>query len=175
MPLSNLDIIRSRIQDYAKAEDIFDYGDGLKTRFNLPHKNIMSATALVVVGGTAYSATAATFNVSGYVTFSSIIPLNTAVNFQYVQSTFSDDEIGYFTASGGGSVAGAALLAIRALRFDGLKRARWMASNGTQFDSTNAITELGRIESALKAELEEDAALAGGSVIGWSEGQQDFL
>lgn len=172
MTLPTADQVRLRIQDPAKPAYVIQYGDGVTTRFNLDHNNITSGTAYVMVGGTAWSATGATFNVSGFVTFSSIVSANSGVRFDYVYSTFSDAEIGHFTAVGG-SVPGAALQALRALRFDGLKRARWMGSDASQYDDTMAINELARMESALRTEVEEEA-IAGGSFIGWGETQEDY-
>ncbi len=174
MPLSTAQQVRSRIQDYPKYADYTRYGDGTASRFTLEHTNLVTPTAYVAPGGTAWSATGCTFNsaaIPAYVDFSATIPRDTAVRVSYQWTVFSDDEIGHFTAVGV-NVAGAALEAIRALRFDGLKRARWMSPDGGQFDDTNAISELGRIESALKVELEENA-IVGGSIYSWSETQGD--
>ena len=173
MPLATADAVRLRIQDQARPAYEVRYGDGITTRFELPHRNITSATGYVQPGGTAWSGTASvTFDVSGFVEFTTIIPNNSAVNFRYVYSVFSDAEISHFTAVGG-NVAGAALEAVRALRFDGLRRAKWAASDGTQYDDTAALQALDRLESALRLEAQE--ASSAGDLTSWGERQEEYL
>lgn len=172
MALTTGDQVRTRIQDQYKYFDNTYLGDGTATRFVVPYTNVQSATAFVAAGGTAWSATGCTINASGYVDFSGIISANTAWRIAGHWSVFSDDEIGWFTAVGG-NVPGAALQAVRALWFDGLKRKRWMSPDGTQVDDAAAINLLRQIESALRVEVSEDA-IAGGSLASWGEKQEDY-
>lgn len=173
MTLTLIEQVRLRINDQAKAAYSYDYGDGQKVRFELPYRNVLSGTAYVSLGGTAWSATGATFNTTGFVTFTSPIPANSGVAFDYTYSVFGDSEIGQFTAVGG-SVPGAALEAIRTLRFDGLRRARWASPDGASYDDTTVIGELGRLESALLFEIESNA-IAGGAITSWGEQQESYL
>jgi len=176
-PLTTAIQVRGRIQDPHLRHDMSFDGDGRASAFALPHRNVQSASAFVYVtaaGGTpltGWSATGATFDGSGFVTFDAVPSAASSLRAVYVHSTFSDDEIGHFTAVGG-SVVGAAIEAVRWLRFDGLKRAAWAAGDGTTFDDTKAIAELDRIEKALIAERDEGEI--GGALYGWGETQGDF-
>ena len=127
---------------------------------------------MITAPTTGWSATAATFNASGIVSFSGTISANTAFRTTYVQSVFSDEEIGHFTAVGG-NVNGAALEAVHALMFDSTKRSRWMAPDGSQYDDTMAMQALRDIHSALKTELIGDAIVEG-VMQGWSLNQGDY-
>jgi len=172
MTLSTAQQVRLKIQDLpAVANDTY-YGDGTATLFLLPHRNLTSGTAYVPIGGTAWTATGAVFDASGYVQFSGILPAGSAFRVQYVHSVFSDEEIGHFTAAGG-TVNGAALQAIEALMFDSLKRARWMAPDGTQFDDTQAQGQLLRMYEVLGQQAKEEA-IAGGAVESWGMEQENY-
>lgn len=174
MALDTARQVRLRIQDIPQPADRVLYGDGTAVRFPLEHRNLTSGTAYVGIGSppTAWSATGGvTFNVSGFVQFTNIISANTAFRVEYVHSVFSDEEIGHFTAVGG-SVAGAALEACRALMFDGLKRARWMSPDGTQYDDTQANQALRNLESALKYEVEQEV-FGYGAVHSWTVEQEN--
>ncbi len=172
--LTTADQIRLRIQDQAKPADTTLHGDGTAVRFGFDHANITSGTAYVGLGNppTAWSATGCTFDSTGFVEFSAIHSANSAFRIVYVHSVFSDDEIGHFTAVGG-SVPGAALEACRTLMFDSLKRARWMAADGSQYDDTMAMNFIGKLESTLRKELEE-SAIAGGAIYSWAEQQEHY-
>lgn len=173
MTLTLLQAVRGRIQDPFRAASVVLYGDGITTRFDLTHSNIQSGTAYVQPGGTAWSATAgATFNTTGFVTFTDRVSANSAIRLDYVHSVFSDTELGYFTGIGG-NVPGAALEAVRWLLFDGLKRMRWMSPDGAMADDTAAIGLLRALESGLKYEIEQDAT-SGGSLDSWGESQQNW-
>jgi hypothetical protein len=164
MALTTAQQVRLRIQaPWQRGEEI-QYGDGIASGFKLaqgqPYSTIISATASIV--NTGWSATGCTIDESnGYVTFSGVISANSAVRFDYLWSVFSDDEIEYFTAVGG-NVPGAALEAVRALMFDGLKRANWQTPDGTRYDDTRAIDLLKALEERLQAEVERADGPAGG-------------
>lgn len=177
MTLTTAEQVRLRIQDLPAVADLTFYGDGKDSAFGLTrgaadYRNLTSASAFVLATGGAWSATGATFNVSGYVTFSGVISAQTAFRARFVYSTFSDAEIGHFTAVGG-SVAGAALEAVNALRFDALKRARWAAPDGSQYDDTRAVGALEVLYNDLQTELTQ-AQVADGGFASWAEGQNEW-
>lgn len=174
MTLTTAQQVRLRIQDQTRAADVVFYGDGTAVRFGLEQTNISSGTAYVGLGNppTAWSATGCTFNTTGWVEFSAIFSANTPFRATYTHSVFSEDEIGHFTAVGG-NVVGAALEACRTLMFDSLKRARWMSPDGSQYDDTQAMNYIQKLEWALKNELEE-SAIAGGSIHSWALEQENY-
>jgi hypothetical protein len=171
MALTTAQQVRLRIQDQPRIADVQRYGDGSGSAFQLDHLNITSATGYIMVsaGGTpptGWSATAATFNSSGYVTFSAVPSANSALRFRYVHSVFSEDEIDHFTAVGG-NVNGAALEAVQTLMFDGLRRSKWAAPDGSEHDDTHAMKLLNDIYDKLKNEQQQEA-IAGGGLHSWA-------
>lgn len=176
MTLTTAQQVRLRIQDIPQVFDLEWNANGSATEYQLQqgaaaYRNITSATAYVPAAG-VWSATGATFNVSGYVAFSGVVSANSAIRARGVHSVFSDDEIGHFTAVGG-SIPGAALEAARALQFDALKRAAWAAPDGTTFDDTKALDVLNGIIAECKDELDTEAIGEGGFA-SWSLGQGDW-
>jgi len=172
MTLTTAQQVRFRIQAPWQRGTEMHYGDGTASGFQLaqgaPYSTLISATASVINAG--WSATGCTFDTDlGYVLFSGIISAQTAVRFDYQWSVFSEDEIGYFTAVGGG-VPGAALEAVRVLLFDAQKRARWQTPDGTQYDDTKAIDLLLEMEKRLQTEVDRADGPAGGFE-SWSVGQ----
>ena len=164
--------VRLRIQDLPAIADSTHEFDGSASIFSLPQRNLTSGTAFVTTTAGAWTATGATFDTSGFVTFSGIGSAHSAYRVRYVYSTFSDDEIGHFTAVGG-SVDGAAKQAVWALMFDGVKRAKWAAPDGTSYSDVEVLEHL----RAMLAELEkalESAEVSGGGVVSWAEGQADW-
>lgn len=172
MTLTDAQAIRLKIQDIPAIADTTLAGDGTAVTFALPHRNLSSASAFVPLGGTAWSATGATFNASGFVEFSGVISANSAWRARYVHSVFSDAEIQHFLDTGG-SVNGGALEAVQTLMFDGLRRARWSAPDGTSHDDTAAIALLRSLYDTLKAEQYE-AAIGGGANESWSLLQEEY-
>lgn len=172
MPFTTAQQTRIRISDPPTLEDKTYYGDGIAATFLLPHKNLVSASAFIPVGGTAWSATGATFNPTGSVAFSGVVSANSAFRVTYQYSVFSDDEIDYFV-SAGGSVAGAALEAVHSLMFDGLRRAYWAAPDGSTLDDRGAQTHLRDMERQLVEELQRDATV-NGAMPSWSLNQGDW-
>lgn len=170
MALTDAQQVRLRIQDIPAVADVTTFGDGSANLFNLEHRNASSGTAFVAGAG-GWSATGAAFDASGFVTLGTAISAQSAVRFRYVYSTFSDDEVDHFLSAGGG-INGAAIEAVQALMFDGLRRAAWKASDGTEFDDTRAISLLNNIYDRLKAEEQEEATAAGGFEA-WSINQAD--
>jgi hypothetical protein len=177
MTLTTAQQVRLRIQDIPLIADLVQTFDGTADTYQLqngavPYRNVTSATAFVPLGGTAWTATGAAFNASGYVTFSGVGSAHSAWRWRGVYSVFSEDEIGHFTAVGG-TVAGAALEAVQTLMFDALKRASWRAPDGTEYDDTRAMDMLGKLHDALKDEI-ADAQVGGGGFVSWAEGQADW-
>lgn len=177
MTLTTAQQVRVRIQDPWRRGSEVRYGDGLASSFQLaqgaPHSTLVSATASIVVTG--WSATGCTFDLSlGYVTFSGIPSANTAVRFDYQWAVFGDEEIGYFTAAGGGTVRGAALEAVRTLRFNASKRARWAAPDGTQYDDTAAMRALKELEDDLQTEVVRYSEGPEGGYESWAVEQENW-
>ena len=171
MPLTTAQQVRLRIQDRLRFGEEVRAGDGLAAGFKLaqgaPFSTLISATAFVPVAA-GWSATGASFDGDlGLVAFSGVISANSAWRATYQWSVFSEDELGYFTAQGG-SVAGAALEAVKALMFDSLKRARWSAPDGTSYDDTAAMNQLQKMYDQLREELREAPE---GGIESWSEQQ----
>jgi hypothetical protein len=169
MTLTTAQQVRLRIQDIPTVSDVTRTFDGSASAFNLEHRNLTSGTAYVPGTDAAWSATGAVFDASGFVTFAAPGSANSAYRVRYVHSVFSDADISHFTAAGG-SIPGAALEAVQALMFDGLKRAKWAAPDGTQYDDTRALDALWNIYSAQKEEV-ADAETFDGGYESWSEEQ----
>lgn len=171
MALGETARFRSFIQDPRRIADVVTYGDGTAALFMLAHANVQEGTAFVPGPG-GWSATGATFNTTGFVELATAISANSAVRLRYEHSVFSNDEIGeWFTH--GGSFNNAARLAILTLQFDGLRRAKWTAPDGTSFDDTAALARLRELYDLLGQE-DENAAIAGGAVGSWSLDQEQY-
>jgi hypothetical protein len=173
MALSLADQVRLRISDRWRWAEETRIGDGLASGFKLgqgaPFSNLSAASAHVLAAG-VWSATAASVDTGlGLVTFSAVISAGTAWRASYQWAVFSEEEIGTFTAAGG-TVPGAALEAVRTLMFDSLRRAKWAAPDGTEYDDTAAQRQLVEMEKRLVAEVEKAAGAAGG-IESWSEQQ----
>lgn len=170
MTLTTAEQVRLRIQDIPQRRDLVMYGDGLRSAYavtngNAQVTNLVSATAFIA-GANAWTSTGATFDATGFVTFSGVISANTAFRVVGVESIFSDAEIGHFTAVGG-SVNGAALEAVKTLRFDALKRAKWAAPDGASYDDTAAIAALQKLYDDLRTELAE-GDIDGTDFVSWA-------
>lgn len=170
MTLTTAQYVRVKIQDAPLLANDTYYGDGMASAYTLPHRNITTASAYVLNNGT-WTATAATFNVSGSVTFSGVISAGSAFRTNYTYSVFSDEEIGTFLTAGGASINGAAIEACQALMFDGLKRARWSSPDGSTYDDTAAQRALADLYKALKEEQAADSVSSGGFE-SWSVNQE---
>lgn len=160
--------VRLRIQDQPARADVTFAGDGTAVSFPLAGRNISSGTAFVPsVNG--WSATGAAFDASGFVSLSNRVSAGSAIRAVYVHSVFSDTEIDQMIVDGGG-VLGASVQAVQTLLFDGVKRAKWAAPDGTQYDDTAALTHLRELFDLLRAERADVDAAAGGWV-SWSLNQ----
>lgn len=171
MALTTAEQVRLRIQDKPTVFDSTFYGDGTATTFALGVTNVVSATAFVGYTG-GWTATGATVDATGFVAFSGVISANSALRVRGVHSVFSDDEIGHFTAVGG-SVPGAALEAARTLAFDGLKRAKWAAPDGTTYSDVEALATLYQLIAKLEEEI-AGAEVANGGFVEWALGQENW-
>ena len=177
MPLTFAQQVRTRIADRWRYAEETRFGDGTASGWKLaqgaPFSTLVTASAYINAAG--WSSTGATFDTDlGLVKFSAVISANSAWRVDYRWAVFSDDEVGYFTAVGG-TVAGAALEAVRALEFDSLKRSKWAAPDGTQYDDTAAMAQL----LAMKAQLLEETKLESigaesGGIESWSENQANW-
>jgi len=170
MALTTAEQVRLRISDFPILEAATYYGDGSASAFNLPHRNLTSASAFIMNAG--WSATGATFDASGIVTFSGVLSAHSAFHVRYAHSVFSEAEINHFTAVGG-NLNGAAIEAVQTLMFDGLKRATWAAPDGSEYDDTRAIGLLKDLYATLKTEQAE-AAFAAGGFQGWAITQTEL-
>lgn len=171
MSLTTAQQIRLKIADIPRLADATYYGDGLASSFLLPHYNIISGSAFVP-NGAAWTATGATFNASGMVSFATTVSANSAFRTTYVHSVFSEDEISAFVEVGG-NVNGAAIQALHTLMFDAAKRARWMGSDGSQYDDTLAADNLWKAYSAIKDDQYQEGAAAI-SLQSWTMNQGDY-
>lgn len=172
MPFTDIQKVRIKIADPPVIEDLTRYGDGTAQYFVMPHVNLTTASAFVPVGvgGTAWSATGCTFDVSGQLSFSGVISANSAYKVRYVHTNFSDNEVQNFLDDGG-TVLGASLEAIESLMFDAVKRARWMAADGSQYDDTAAQSHLRQMHDTISTQLENES-LSGGGFGSWATGQE---
>lgn len=163
--------VRVKIRDIPRFMDVTRYGDGTATVFSLaPSLNLSSGSAFVPLNATAWTATGATFDASGFVTFSNVISANSAYRLTWVESTFSEDEIGLFITAGG-TLNGAAIEAVIALMFDSLKCASWGASDGSTFSNTAAQQAAQQLYEKLIKEQQGEAIAAGG-MNSWSVNQE---
>lgn len=167
--------VRLRIQDRARYASEEFLGDGYNATFKLtqgsPYSVVVAPSAQIRLAS-AWSATGASFDTGiGLMSFSGTISANSACRAVYMWSVFSDDEVTNFIQAGGGSVAGAALEAVNALMFDGLRRARWSAPDGSSYDDTAAISLLKELEKRLWEEVRESPE---GGIASWSEQQQYY-
>ena len=174
MPLATADQVRLRISDRWRWAEEVRMGDGSASGFKLaqgaPFSHLITASAHVITAGGTWSATGATIDPSlGLVTFSGVISAQSAWRASYHWAVFSDDEIGQFTAVGG-NVAGAALEAVRTLMFDSLRRSKWAAPDGTEYDDTAAQRQLLEMEKRLVEEVTRADGAVGG-IESWSEQQ----
>ena len=171
MTLTTAQTVRLKIADLPRLADTTYYGDGFASAFLLPHTNLSSGSAFVP-GSNTWTSTGSTFNESGMVSFSSVISANSAFRVTYVHSVFSETEVSAFIEVGG-NVNGAAIQALHTLMFDAAKRARWMGSDGSQFDDVAAADNLWKAYSAIKEE-QLDAGAATILLNSWTINQENY-
>lgn len=160
--------LRTRIQDPLRIADVVSYGDGTASTFALGNSNVSDGTAFVPGPG-GWSATGATFDSTGFVVFATAISANSAYRVRYVHHIFSEAEINDWLDSG--NLNTAAKQAVIALMFDGLKRAKWSAPDGTSYDDTAALAQLRQLYDILDEE-DESVWVASGSTGSWSLDQE---
>lgn len=176
MALTTAQQVRLRIADNWRYAQEVRAGDGSASAFKLaqgsPHSTVGVPSAHVATTA-GWSATGASFVTAlGTVTFSGVISANSAWMAEYQWAVFSDEEVGNFLTAGGSTVLGASLEAVRSLMFDGLKRARWMAPDGTQYDDTAALKHLNDMYDRLKEEQDDSDYAPAGGLESWGEQQQ---
>ena len=174
MALTTAQQVRLRISDRWRWAEEYRGGDGTALKFKLgqgaPFSNLSALSAFVPVAA-GWSATGGTFDTGlGLVEFSGLVSANSAWRAEYQWSVFSDEEIGQFTAAGA-TIAGAALEAVRTLMFDSLRRAKWAAPDGTEYDDTAAMAQLRAMHALLLDESTRDDGAQGG-IESWAEQQQ---
>lgn len=174
MTLTNSQQLRLRINDKLRYGQEVRGGDGLAATFQLaqgaPFSTVTAASAYLSAAG-GWSATGATFNADlGLVAFQSAISANTAFRVDYQWSVFSEDEITQLLADGV-TIAGAALGAVKTLMFDSLRRSRWAAPDGTQYDDTAAMGQLTKMYDQLHEEARESPE---GGIESWSQNQKNY-
>jgi hypothetical protein len=172
MPLTDSQAVRLRIQDQPLRADTTYLGDGTAVSFGLPQRNISSGSAFVPGPG-GWSATGATFDATGFVTFGTAHSANSAFRTVYVYSVFSDAEIDQMLADGG-TVLGASIEAVKTLMFDGVKRSIWKAPDGTTYDDTDAMEHLRSLFRLLEDERANTEGAAAGGMTSWSLNQGDY-
>lgn len=177
MTLTTAQQVRLRIQDPWRYGEEMILGDGTASAFKLtqgaPYSTMVSATASLALPA-GWSATGGTFDTAlGRAIFATRPIASQPILVGYQWAVFSDDEIGYFTAVGG-TVAGAALEAVRTMRFNAPKRARWAAPDGTQYDDTQASRALKELQDDLQAEVTRYDEGAAGGYESWAAEQENF-
>lgn len=175
MALTTAQQVRLRIADPWRYAQEVRAGDGTASAFKLaqgaPHSNISAASAHIATTA-GWSATGASFNTGqGLIVFSGVVSANSAWMAEYQWAVYSDEEVGNFLTASDSTVLGASLEAVRSLMFDGLKRARWMAPDGTQYDDTAALKHLNDLYDRLKEEQDVDTYGAAGGIESWGEQQ----
>ena len=171
MALTTAQQVRLKIADTPKRVIVTRYGDGTATTFQVEHENLVTASAYVPVAA-GWSATGCTMDASGLFTFSGRISANSAIQFDYVHTIFSDDEIDNFIAVGG-TVIGASVEALGTLLFDAMRCSRWMASDGSSNDNTSAQSHARSMYDILVQEMSNEGISAGGFG-SWSLGQGNW-
>ena len=167
--------VRLRIQDRLKYASEEFLGDGYNATFKLAQGSPYSVVAVPSAQirlVSSWTSTGATFDTAlGLMSFSGTISANSACKAVYQWTVFSDDDVTTFIQQGGGSVAGASLEAIRALMFDGIKRARWAAPDGSTYDDTAVLSHLQKMYNVFWKEVRESPE---GGIDSWSEQQQYY-
>lgn len=171
MALTSAQRVRLKIADTPKAVNVTRYGDGTASVFLMDDKNLINAGAYVP-NGASWSATACAVDASGQFIFSNVISANSAINFRYQHTVFSDDEIDTFLTDGG-TIIGAAVEALGTLMFDAMRCSRWFAADGSSNDNTSAQSHARGMYEILVAELSAEG-IASGGFGSWALNQDGF-
>lgn len=185
MALNTADQLRFYANDKPRLLVETRYGDGTGSGFQLSGVPIVSGatsfggfqpSAFVPIGaggGTAWSATGATFNYPlGMVSFANAISANSAYQVSYTYATFGDQDIDFVTGVYGDMYA-MRLALIDNLMSDSFKRARWAAGRGAYYDDSTTMANLMLMRKAI---IEERTTEQGplGDIISWDEQQANY-
>lgn len=179
MPLTDEQIVRSRINDPFRYDTEVVMGDGLSSAFKLkqgsPFSTISGGSFTASVTAAAgWSATGSTIDTAfGRLVFPTAIAPNNAIQCDYQWSVFSTDEMTYFLTLGG--IPQACLGAVNHLLTNYAKRGRWAAPDGSTYDDTMAFNSLMALRSALLDEIRGAELGPLGDSVSWAETQQDFF
>ena len=183
MALNTAEILRFRMADRPRQLMETRYGDGTATAFPISGYPLVSgSTALggftpsafvpIGAGGTAWSATGATWNYPlGTISFSSILSAQSAFMLSYTYAVFSDQEIDYVTANFAG-IGAMQLTLIDNLMGDAYKRERWGSQAGSFYDSTETMKNLMLMRSAIRTEMTVEAGPQG-AFVSWDAEQEN--
>ena len=173
--------LRWRINDRARRQEYTFYGDGTASAFQLntlPGGVVTGQgaahgpSAFVPLGGTAWSATGASWDYgNAVVTFSGVISANTAINTIFYHATFSEEEINFVTAQFGAGVAGA-LECVETLMMDASKRASW-AGGGVSYNEAQTFANLKQMCDTLWTKQVDESGPQGGFE-SWADNQADY-
>ncbi len=182
MALNTADQLRFFMNDRPRYMDETRYGDGTANQFQVSGVPLVSgATALggfqpsafVPLGGTAWSATGASFNYQhGVVSFSGVVSANSAWRVQYTYAVFSDQELDLVTGLYG-DLNAMRLALVDNLMADAYKRARWGSFGGASYDDSKTLDNLMKMRSAIRAAMTEEQGPLGG-IESWDANQQDY-
>lgn len=153
----------------ASAYEVQSNVGGIVTGAGVPAAGVPSA--YIPVGGTAWSATGATFNFNdGVVAFGGPISANSAFQCVYYDAVFNDEEIDYFTGNYG-DLTHAHLEVVNTLLMDAYKRAAW-AGGGVNYNDSKTLDNLMKVRDNLWAQITSEQGPQGGFE-SWAEEQQN--
>lgn len=183
--LNSADALRFFMADRPRLLMETKYGDGTASAFQISGVPLVTGgTALGgfapsafvpigVGGGTAWSATGATFNIPlGTVSFNNAISANSAYQVKYTYSTFSDQEIDFVTGLFTDMYA-ARLALIDNLMADSYKRASWGVQRGAFYDDSKTMQNLMLMREAIYKEMTVETGPQG-DILSWDANQQNF-
>lgn len=183
--MNTADQLRFAMADKPRLLVETKYGDGTASAFQLSGVPLVSGgtalgafqpSAFVPVGaggGTAWSATGASFNYNlGTVSFSGAISANSAYQVSYTYAVFSDQEIDMITGMYG-DMPSMRLALVSNLMSDAYKRASWQSQAGASYDDSKTMQNLMLMRSAIIAERTEEQGPVG-DVFSWSTEQQNY-
>lgn len=185
MAYNTADSLRWYANDKPRLLTEVRYGDGTASAFQLSGVPLVTGgtafgafqpSAYVPIGaggGTAWSATGATFNLPlGTVSFSAAISAQSAYQVSYTYATFSDADIDFVTGLVGDMLS-MRLALIDNLMSDAYKRASWGSQAGARYDDSKTMANLMLMRSAIRAEMVEEIGPAG-DIVSWDANQEVY-